>query len=96
MDKKYNSEYIMSQYEKLRKEEVPEKEIAEQLGMTTIELRKFRSAFYAGARMVYKRWARHLKESGVSVRQASLIIGKSASSVRLLMDEDAQRKVEEA
>ena len=95
-NKKHDTYYIMSKYEEMRKQNVPEKEIAEQLGLTTIELRKLRSAFYAGSRVVYQRWAKFLEKEGKTHNQIALILGKEVSSVKLLLDEIVMLKMENA
>ena len=47
--------WTMSQIEKLRKEGVPEKDVAVQLGFeSTIAMRRWRSGFSGGSKVVYR------------------------------------------
>lgn len=81
--------YTMSQIEKLRKEGVPEKDVAEQLGFgSTVAMRRWKSGFFAGSRVVYQRWVRYLEKEGKTVSEIAQIIGKNESSVRLLVGYD--------
>ena len=96
-ERKNDPYWILSQIETMRKAGVPEKDVAMRLGfVNTMQMRRWKSGFFAGERVVYQRWAEYLKKEGKSVGEIALIIGKPESSVRLLMDEDVQRKVEEA
>lgn len=84
--------------EQLRKEGIPEKDVAEQLGfVTTMQMRRWKSGFFAGSRVVYQRWVNYLLKEGKSVSEIAQIIGKNESSVRLLAGYDEKSKlVEEA
>lgn len=85
--------WTMSQIEKLCKEGVPEKDIAEQLRFnSTIAMRRWKSGFFAGSRVVYQRWVRYLEKDGKTVREIAQIIGKNESSVRLLVGYDEMSK----
>lgn len=88
--------YTMSQIEKLRKEGVSEKDVAEQLGfVTTMQMRRWKSGFFAGSRVVYQRWVNYLIKEGKSVSEIAQIIGKNESSVRLLVGYDEKSKLAE-
>ena len=88
--------YTMSQIEKLRKEGVPEKDVAKQLGfVTTMQMRRWKSGFFAGSRVVYQRWAKYLEKEGKTRNEIALIIGKDVSSVRLFLDDEIQTKLAE-
>lgn len=65
-----------------------EKDIAEEFGMTVVELRKFINKEHAIIREELTIQARQLKAEGKSVAEISKIMGKNESSVRLLLDHD--------
>lgn len=88
--------WTMSQIEKLRKEGVPEKDVATQLGFnSTMEMRRWKSGFFGGSRVVYQRWAKYLEKEGKTKNEIALIIGKEVSSVRLLLGDDKQDETAE-
>lgn len=83
--------------EQLRKEGVPEKDVAEQLGfVTTMQMRRWKSGFFAGTRAVYREWAKYLEKEGKRKQEIALIIGRSESIVRMLLDDELMDKIEEA
>jgi DNA-directed RNA polymerase specialized sigma24 family protein len=73
-----------------------EKEVAELLGMTTVQMRKKISEAHRNLREELRQKVQKLKEEGKSVRQIAIEIGKNESSVRLLMDEELNEKIEAA
>ena len=88
--------WAMSQIEKLRKEGVPEKDVAEQLGFGgTVEMRRWKSGYLGGSRVVERRWVNYLLKEGKSVSEIAQIIGKNESSVRLLVGYDEKSKLAE-
>ena len=88
--------WTMSQIEKLRKEGASEKDIAVQLGFeSTIAMRRWRSGFSGGSKVVYRRWVNYLLKEGKSVSEIAQIIGKNESSVRLLVGYDEKSKLAE-
>ena len=99
MEKKWmqhDAYWTMSQIEKLRKEGVPEKDVATQLGFdSTMEMRRWRSGFFGGSRVVYQRWAKYLEKEGKTRNEIALIIGKNVSSVRLLIGDDEKDEIAE-
>lgn len=89
--------FILSEIEKMRKAGVPEQDVAKHLGfVNTMQMRRWKSGFFAGERVIYVRWAKYLKEEGKSVSEIAQIIGKNESTVRLLLDGDLMKKLEEA
>ena len=97
MEKKWTQHdpyWTMSQIDKLRKEGVPEKDVATQLGfISTIEMRRWRSAFFGGSRVVYQRWAKYLEKEGKTRNEIALIIGKDVSTVRLLIGDEERCEI---
>ena len=94
-ENKHDPYWILSQIETMRKAGVPEKDVAEQLGfVNTMQMRRWKSGFFAGERVVYLKWAKQLKEEGKSVTEIATIIGKPESSVRLLLEFQLKYKTE--
>ena len=73
-----------------------EREVAEFLGMTTVGMRKRISEANRNLREELKQKVQKLKEEGKTVRQIAIEIGKNESSVRLLMDDEVNKKIEAA
>lgn len=101
MEKKWTQHdpyWTMSQIDKLRKKGVSEKDVAAQLGFgSTMEMRRWRSGFFGGSRIVYQRWAKYLEKEGKTRNEIALIIGKNASFVRWLIgDDEKDENAEEA
>ena len=89
-------EFIEKVHELKKTGNYSEKEVADLFGMTTLELRKKISEANRNLREELKQKVQKLKEEGKSVRQIAIEIGKNESSVRLLMDEELNEKIEAA
>jgi len=88
--------WTMSQIEKLRKEGVSEKDVAVQLGFeSTIAMRRWRSGFSGGSKVVYRRWAQYLEKEGKTRNEIALIIGKDVSTIRALIGKEEKGEIAE-
>ena len=87
-EKRKTGEFIVNEMRRLSEEGIPEKDIAERLGfITIIEMRRWKSAYWTGSREVYRQWAKYLEKEGKRPQEIALIIGKNASTVRMLLDD---------
>lgn len=87
-------EFIEKVYELKKTGNYSEREVAELLGMTTVQMRKRISEANRNLREELKQKVQKLKEEGKTVRQIAIEIGKNESSVRLLMDEDVGKMID--
>ena len=95
-EKRNTGEFIMNEIHRMREEGVPEKVIAERLGFNTIiEMCRWKNAYWTGSREVYRQWAKYLEKEGKRPQEIALIIGKNASTVRMLLDDELQAKIAE-
>lgn len=91
-------DFVMERIEAMKKDGYSEKEIADFFGLTTMQLRQFKSSRHLMNRVVYAEEAKKLKEEGKSVSEIAQELGKEESSVRLLLEFDpkeALKKQEE-
>lgn len=89
-------EFIEKVYALKKSGKYSEKEVAEFFGMATVELRKRISEANRNLREELKQKVQKLKEEGKSARQIAIELGKNESTVRLLMDEELNEKIEAA
>lgn len=95
-DKRHSGEFIVNEMRRLREEGIPEKDIAERLGfISIIEMRRWKNAYWTGSREVYRQWAKYLEKEGKRPQEIALIIGKNASTVRMLLDDELRAKIAE-
>lgn len=87
-DNKSNKCFIMRRIKELQKAGIPEKDVAEQLGFnTTIEMRKWKSGYFAGEHIMLKRWAKYLKKEGKTISEIAQITKANESVVKILLSE---------
>lgn len=89
-------EFIEKVYALKRSGKYSEREVAELLDMTTVDMRKKISEANRNLREELKQKVQKLKEEGKSARQIAIEIGKNESTVRLLMDDEVNKKIEAA
>ena len=88
---------FMSRVEKLAKDGMSEKEIAETIGLTTTQLRIQKSLAKAERRSLDVATAKSLREKGHSLSQIAEKMGfDNDSSVRTLLNENSEAKMNEA
>lgn len=84
---------FLGQIEKLRKQGVSEKAIADSMGINTSELRKRKSLARAENRAYLSAEAKRLKEKGMSTSAIARRMEMNESSVRLLLDEEVSDRM---
>lgn len=91
-----DQDFIEKVHELKKTGKYSEREVAEFLGMTTVGMRKRISEARMNLRKELREKVLQMKEEGKTVRQIAIEIGKNESSVRLLMDDEANEKIEAA
>ncbi len=88
---------FLSRVEQLHKEGKTEKEISDELGLTTTQLRAYKSIAKAERRTLEVARAKSLKADGKSLNEIARIMGyQNDSSVRSLLNENSEKRMNAA
>ena len=87
---------FLSRVEELQKQGKSEKEIANEIGLTTTELRVQKSLAKDERRSLEVATAKSLKEKGYGVNEIARRMGKNESSIRSLLNEHSEARMNQA
>lgn len=92
-----HSKDFLARIDELKSQGLSEKEIAEEIGLTTTQFRTQKSLARAERRTLQVEQAKALRSDGKSLNDIARIMGfKNDSSVRALLNEDAERRMNTA